>query len=264
VPFEPNATRRAASQLTRTFANLADAVVVPTPAMTARLREIGVTTRIEVVPSGIDVAAFGRGKRDEELRERAGAGSGDRLILGVSRLGKEKNVEVLFEALALTTDARLKRVIAGDGPAREELESRAAACGVSRRTRFLGSVAREQLPDLYASADAFAMPSTTETQGLVQAEALAAGTLVIAADTPQNREVLGGAGHVIPATPEAFARAFLELPERAGEAASRRARKAAQRFAVDRQVDRMLDLYQSLLPGAPGVDRERMFAIKSG
>ena len=33
VPFEPNATRYAASQLTRTFANLADAVVAPTPAM---------------------------------------------------------------------------------------------------------------------------------------------------------------------------------------------------------------------------------------
>ncbi len=108
------------------------------------------------------------------------------------------------------------------------------------------------------------MPSTTETQGLVMAEALAAGTYVIAADAPQNREVLGGAGTVIPATAEAFARAFIELPDRISEATSAQARTAAQRFAIDRQVDRMLALYESLLPGGSGVDRERMFAIKSG
>src|SRR5579864_1581760 len=61
VPFEPNATRFAASQLTRTFANLTDAVIVPTPAMAARLRDLGVEARIDVVPSGIDLRMFGNG-----------------------------------------------------------------------------------------------------------------------------------------------------------------------------------------------------------
>ncbi|MGA8534907.1 MAG: glycosyltransferase, partial [Candidatus Tumulicola sp.] len=205
VPFEPNATRYAASQLTRTFANLTDAVVVPTPAMATRLRSLGVTVRLEVVPTGIDVRAFGAGRRDEALRIRAGARRGDRLVLCVSRLAKEKNLELLFEALALVNDASLRVVIAGDGPARQELEDRARECGVAERTRFLGIVARDQLPDLYASCDAFCMPSTSETQGLVQAEALAAGAHVIAADAPQNRDVLGGAGVVVPATARGFA-----------------------------------------------------------
>ena len=89
-PFEPNATRYAASQLTRTFANLADAVVVPTPAMGARLRDLGVTVRVEVVPSGIDVHRFGSGHRDERLRRRVGARKSDRLILCVSRLAKRE------------------------------------------------------------------------------------------------------------------------------------------------------------------------------
>ncbi|MGA9944669.1 MAG: glycosyltransferase, partial [Candidatus Cybelea sp.] len=48
VPFEPNATRFAAAALTRAFANQADAVVVPTPAMATRLRQLGVTVRLEV------------------------------------------------------------------------------------------------------------------------------------------------------------------------------------------------------------------------
>jgi 1,2-diacylglycerol 3-alpha-glucosyltransferase len=247
VPFEANATRYAATQLTRTFANLADAVVVPTPAMAARLRELGVTVRIEVVASGIDVRTFGAGRRDDALRARAGADSGDRLVLCVSRLAKEKNVELLFEALALTADPRLKLVIAGDGPAREELQELARACGVDGQTRFLGSVAREQLPDLYASAEAFVMPSTTETQGLVQAEALAAGAYVIAADAPQNREVLGEAGRVIEPTPAAFAAALLAVPAAHEAAASQRARRTAERFSIDGQVDRIVGLYESLL-----------------
>ncbi len=247
VPFEPNATRYAASQLTRTFANSADAVVVPTPAMATRLRELGVGVRIEVVPSAIDVTAFGAGRRDDALRAFAGAGPSDRLALCVSRLAKEKNLELLVDAMAIAADPSLRLVFAGDGPAREALEERAQQCGVGKRTRFLGIVAREQLPDLYASCDAFCMPSTTETQGLVLAEALAAGANVIAADAPQNRDVLGFAGRVVPGTALAFAGALRTIPPMADRASATTARLAAQRFRVEAQVDRMIALYQELL-----------------
>ncbi|HTX59764.1 MAG TPA: glycosyltransferase [Verrucomicrobiae bacterium] len=248
VPFDPKAARFAASQLTRTFANQADAVVVPTPAMSARLRELGVSTRIEVVPSGIDVAFFGAGRRDGALRERIGVRPGERLILCVCRLAKEKNVGLLLEALALAADPSLRLIVAGDGPAREELELQARALGVASQAVFLGVVAREQLPDLYASAEAFVMPSTTETQGLVQAEALAAGALVIAADAPQNREVLGGAGWVVAPSAPAFAAALAAVPAATDPQLERGAKAAAQRFTVDRQIDRILALYESLLP----------------
>ena len=246
VPFEPNATRFAASQLTRTFANLTDAVIVPTPAMATHLRDLGVAVRLEVVPSGIDLRAFGAGRRDEALRAGAGAGPEDRMLLCVSRLAKEKNVELLLEAVALAGDPRMRVVVAGDGPARAELEARARECGVAGQTRFLGFVPRDRLPDLYASCDAFCMPSTTETQGLVQAEALAAGAYVLAADAPQNREVLGGAGRVLPATPQAFATALLALPEAADPATSEVAREAAKRFSVDIQLDHTVALYRDL------------------
>lgn len=251
VPFEPHATRFAASQLTRTFGNLVDAVIVPTPAMARHLREIGVEARIEIVPSAIDVERFGAGKRDEALRLRAGAKPGDRLLLLVSRLAREKNVELLLRALGETSDPQLKLVIAGDGPAREELEALAQQTGVAERTRFLGAVAREQLPDLYASADAFVFPSTTETQGLVQAEALAAGAYVIAADAASNREVLGAAGTIVAPTIEAFAHALAGTPRAPSEGVASRARSAASRFSVTRQVDRVLDLYGSLLDPEP-------------
>lgn len=260
VPFEPNATRYAASQLTRTFANLTDAVIVPTPAMATRLRDLGVTARLEVVPSGIDVHRFGAGRRDEALRARLGAQPSDRLILCVSRLAKEKNVELLLEAIAVARDPSLLLAIAGDGPAREELEARARECGVAARTRFLGSVPRERLPDLYASCDAFCMPSTTETQGLVQAEALAAGAAVIAADAPQNRDVVGAGGRIVAPNPGAFAAAIAATPATRDEAAAAAARRSAERFSIGRQLDRMLAIYASLVWPERSLDSEHMFA----
>ncbi|HMF29588.1 MAG TPA: glycosyltransferase [Candidatus Cybelea sp.] len=244
VPFEANATRFAASQLTRAFANQADAVVVPTPAMAARLRELGVRARIEIVPSGIDVARFAAGRRDEALRARLGVGAGERMVLYVGRLAKEKNVELLLHALAAANDQSLKLVVAGDGPHRAELERVARESGVSAATRFLGAVVRDALPDLYASADAFAMPSTTETQGLVLAEALAAGAFVIAADAPQNRDVLGNAGVIVPPAPQAFAAALAAIP--LGGLALTEARRTAESFSIERQIDRMQALYASL------------------
>ncbi len=246
VPFEPNATRFAAAQLTRTFANNADAVVVPTPAMAVRLREIGVTAKIEIVPTGIDLARFGGGRRDEALRTRAGLNEGDRLVLFVGRLAKEKNLELLLRALAAVRDESLKLVVAGDGPVRHELERKARELGVASRTRFLGAVARTDLPNLYASADAFVMPSTTETQGLVLAEALAAGAYVIAADAPQNRDVLGETGLLVPGTVEAFARALGTIGTRTAGAAAD-ARATALRFSLQGQLDRMQSLYDDLV-----------------
>ena len=247
VPFEARATRFAASQLTRTFGNLVDAVIVPTPAMARHLRKIGVETPIEVVPSAIDVARFAAGKRDEALRRSCGARKSERLLLCVSRLAREKNVELLLQALASANDPSLRLVIAGDGPQRDELEALAVRVGVADATRFLGAVSRERLPDLYASADAFVFASTTETQGLVQAEALAAGSYIVAADAVANREVVGDAGTIVEPTVEAFAAAMRAVPRDPNPADAQRARLSAARFGVERQVDRVLDLYQSLL-----------------
>ncbi|MBV9027076.1 MAG: glycosyltransferase, partial [Candidatus Eremiobacteraeota bacterium] len=113
--------------------------------------------------------------------------------------------------------------------------------------RFLGAVRRADLPALYASADAFVMPSVTETQGLVLAEAMAAGAHIIAADVPPNREVLGNQGMVVAATPHAFAGAFQTVPPAPLSSAAAAAKEAAAAFSQARATDRMLSLYGSLV-----------------
>jgi len=88
------------------------------------------------------------------------------------------------------------------------------------------------------------MPSTTETQGLVLAEALAAGAFIIAADAPQNRDVLGDAACIVQPTAHAFAEALAAIPAEAGEHPARARR--ADTFSIAHQTDRMQALYESL------------------
>lgn len=246
VPFDARTTRRAAARLTRNFANRANVVIVPTPSMRERLNEIGVTSRVEIVPSGIDLAHFAGGTRNPRLRSSLGIGEGERMLLFVSRLAKEKNVDLLLQALALC-EPSIRLVIAGEGPQRAFLEQMARELGVDARVRFLGALDRARLPELYASADAFVFASLTETQGLVLAEAMACGLPVIAAENPGSRDILGCSGTLVPANASAFAQAMRAVPPSPDPQLADEARRAAARFGIEEQARRMADIYESVL-----------------
>ena len=245
VPFERDATRRAASSLTRMYSNGAAVVVVPTAAMQDHLRSIGVSARIEVVPSGIELDLFRTGRRREDLRAQYGVSPTGRLALFVSRLAREKNVELLIEAFARVNDGS-RLLLVGDGPARESLEALAAQRGAAGRVIFAGAQPRTLLPDLYASADVFVFPSTSETQGLVLVEALAAGCPIVAVDTPQTRDVLGTHAVFVEhdATQLAQQLAMIGVPPR--QAARDASSLAAARFGIELQTDRMMEVYAGL------------------
>jgi glycosyltransferase involved in cell wall biosynthesis len=246
VPFERGATRLAAAALTRTYANQADTVVVPTQAMEGRLRRLGVVVPIAVIPTGIDVAHFAGGRRTPRLRAGLGLTADVAIVLYVSRLAREKNVELAFEGLAALGDPTVHLVLAGDGPERTALEAAAQArAGLGGRVHFLGHVERRDLPELYASADAFVFPSTTETQGLVLSEAMAAGVPIVAVDSPQTREVVGGFGRLVPPVPEALASALAAALSARGRNESA-AHLALERFSVGLQTRRIVELYQGL------------------
>jgi glycosyltransferase involved in cell wall biosynthesis len=255
VPFESNATRSAATQLTRAYANAADAVIVPTQTMERRLRELGVRARIDVIPSGIDVAYFESGRRDDALRARFGVRPDQKMVLSVGRLGREKNIELAIETFARLGDDGAKFVIVGDGPHRESLERFAARCGVAERTTFAREFGRAQLPTAYASADALLFTSTSETQGLVLVEALAAGLPIVAVDTPQARDVLEGAAYLATGDAEALSEGVRKAFVSAAFDARRRV-AVARRFDATQLGDRTIALYRSLLASA--TPRERV------
>ena len=123
---------------------------------------------IHVVRCGVDLELFVPPARRSSSREGAE-------ILFVGRLLHGKGVALLFEAIAELRGRRLdvRATIAGDGPAREELESAARRLGVTDSIRFVGAIGQDVIRDLYTSADVFCLPSFAEGIPVVAMEAMA-------------------------------------------------------------------------------------------
>lgn len=190
--------------------------------------------------------------------DRAGLGAppNEPVLAGAGRLVGDKGFDVAIRALALvhrehpTTVLRL----AGDGPARPELEALAAELGVTHALDFVGWVAPDELPAFLATATVVVMPSRWEEAfGLVALQAAQAGRPVVASRVGGLPEVVedGVTGTLVPAEDsDALARAVLDLLEdpaearRRGDAGRLRARTD---FAFDRYVTAHLALYEELL-----------------
>ncbi len=123
-----------------------------------------------VIPNGVQISRFSSKSR-EESRQLLGLRGADFVVVCVARLAHEKGVDLLVEAA--TTIPSVVVLIAGDGPERADLRTRAPA-----NVRFLGQVSDPA--ELYAAADLVVVPSREEGQGLVALEAMAAGAPVIA------------------------------------------------------------------------------------
>ncbi len=111
------------------------------------------------------------------------------LAVAMMRPGdKLASFRLLAEALAEVADRDWTLTIAGDGPARPEVEAAFAAFG--RRVTFLGLCDPQRLATLYAAADLLVWPAINEAFGMALLEAQAAGLPVIAGNS-------GGVGAVV-------------------------------------------------------------------
>jgi glycosyltransferase involved in cell wall biosynthesis len=241
-----------ARRFSRRQCNDLDAVVVPSTAMRQRLGSYGVTTPLHVLPTGIPIAQFARGK-GMAFRLKHGIAEDRPVALFVGRVAHEKNIAFLIDALL---DARklcpeVLLVIAGEGPAMADLQAKVDALGLQRSVRFIGYLDRRQeLPDCYAAADVFVFASRTETQGLVLLEAMAAGVPVIALAEMGTVDILapGRGSFSPPADPHAFGEAlghFLSRPT-AWRHLADEAPIYAQEWSDGAMAERLAALYRNL------------------
>jgi glycosyltransferase involved in cell wall biosynthesis len=169
---------RIAKHYERWFLNGVDAVVVPSEPARDHLREVGVDAPVSVVPNGVDMDRFApvEASKQAAFRQRHDLPDGP-LIGYTGRHGYEKELDAILD---VAEDVNATVVFGGDGPARRDLEARAA--DLDADVRFLGFLDREELPAFYTTLDAFVFPSPVETQGLVALEANACGTPVVGVD----------------------------------------------------------------------------------
>ena len=137
----------------------------------------------------------------------------------------------------------------GDGPDREALQQQAVALGLEDSVKFLGYVAPERLEEELAEAATVVMPSIAgEVFGMVAAENMSRGKLVIVSDVGAMREVVGDAGLWFPpgdagALAQCMKRILEDptLPARLGPEARRR---ASVDFDQEKMVLQHLHVYR--------------------
>ncbi|MBC7625000.1 MAG: glycosyltransferase family 4 protein [Aeromicrobium sp.] len=141
--------------------------------------------RLFFAPHCVDTEAFAaaaaRVDRDA-VRVAWGLSPDEKAVLFVGKFIGCKRPTDLVHAIGQMrkNGQRVVLVWAGDGPERQALSALGAALGVPMQ--FLGFCNQSHLPEVYRAADVLALPSESETWGLVVNEALACGTPCVVSD----------------------------------------------------------------------------------
>jgi teichuronic acid biosynthesis glycosyltransferase TuaC len=141
--------------------------------------------KIRVLRNGVDLTMF-RPSNREDARQRYGFDG--TTLLSVGHLIPRKGHDLAIKALQYLPEKRL--VIVGDGPEFANLKDLAERIGVANRVRFLGQIAHDKLPEIYAAADVGLLLSTAEGWANVLLESMACGTPMVATDAGGTPEVL--------------------------------------------------------------------------
>lgn len=174
--------------LKQAFMNRCDAFVVSGKSSSDYVRHFGAREdSIYVAPDAVDTDLFAA--RSESARQKAGENRNalclpERYFLYVGRLVHEKGIFDLLEAYGrLSPELRsaVGLVFVGDGPARHELQQRAATISPGE-IHFAGFAQREELAKYYALSEVFVFPTHTDPWGLVVNEAMACGLPILCTD----------------------------------------------------------------------------------
>lgn len=179
--------------VTRFLCNPCHTVIAPTESIRQQLLRYGVSAKIAVLPTGLtsDVYKMAGPVRCRAFRKKWNLNPKDFVISSAGRLGPEKNWPILLKAIAGSKKlAKVKLIVAGDGPERKNLEALVLKLGLQGRVQFTGYIPRTEVADMFEAADLFAFASVTETQGMVVLEAMARGLAVVAADALGPGEIL--------------------------------------------------------------------------
>ncbi|HEY2593406.1 MAG TPA: glycosyltransferase family 4 protein [Chloroflexota bacterium] len=169
----------------------ADRVIAVSEHIADQAISLGVEERrVRVIRSGVDTEQFRPASASDrgDARLRLDIAPDAPLVLFVGNLEPRKQVDVLLRAVARLREPLpgVSLLIVGSGESAGPLDQSAYLARLTQdlrldaAVRFVGRVTNDQLRDAYAAADVFALPSSSEAQGIVALEAMACGLLVVA------------------------------------------------------------------------------------
>ena len=170
----------------RAFYGACDYVLATTPAMAEILQAEAPAARVRVWARGVDAKLFHPARRSEAWRRSHEFDETQPVVVFLGRVVMEKGLALFVDAIRRLERFRgpVSVLVIGDGPALPWLK------GQLPDALFTGFLSGEALATALASGDIFLNPSSTETFGNVNLEAMASGLAMVCADAPNTRALL--------------------------------------------------------------------------
>jgi glycosyltransferase involved in cell wall biosynthesis len=262
LPWMPRKFMKSTARwFTRRQCNAVDALVVPSRAMLAVLREYGVHRPIEIIPTGVEERYLAwPGKT--EFRETHDIAPDRPVLVHIGRVAHEKNIDFVLDVLdqVRKEQADVLLIIAGEGPALRHLKQRSHSMVLDNNIRFVGYLDRDStLMECYLAGNAFVFASKTETQGLVLLEAMALGVPVVSTAVMGTRDILEpGKGALVAEEDNVkdFTDKILRLLEDPAlqQGLGAEAKAYAATWSADEMARKMAGFYQKLIAERRGTE----------
>jgi len=199
---------------------------------------------IPVIPNGINLQALEKAAPSKEKFD----------VCFVGRVLKEKNIDLILEAVALATKQRaLNCIIIGEGPEKKTLQQKASKLELGNSVKFLDFVPEEEAYGFLKSSKLFLFPSHREGFGIAALEAMAQKCPVVTINAPENaaRDLVkeSNGGFVVSNSPSQISKAILELLENKQllKKTSSNAAAFAQQFSWEKAASELESYYLKIL-----------------
>jgi len=190
----------------RTLFNFFDCIIVNNTTMRDLMRDMGVTSRIEVIQNGVNLQRFSVRRRNPEamtLRHKLGIGDDEMMITTIGAVMPRKGSDLLLDAWTRINAAHNNTHLVYVGPRKdletpglagfkERLEKLRAASGNPERVHFVGLA--DDVETYLNGSDVFVLPSRREGMPNSVIEAMACGTPVVITPFVGLSDDLGTAG----------------------------------------------------------------------
>ncbi|GFP42455.1 1,2-diacylglycerol 3-alpha-glucosyltransferase [Candidatus Hakubella thermalkaliphila] len=247
--------KKRVERISRIYCDRCDLVLSPSERIRELLIKYGVGSRIEVLPTGVDLHEFESLLPGEEEEAQEKKNKDIRLIY-VGRVAKEKNIEFLFDVMDKVR-SRVPRVVlrvVGGGPELPHLKRVCQESELADIVSFSGFVDRKGVVKELRQSDIFVFSSLTETQGLAILEAMATGLPVVAVDAMGASQLIehGREGFLTGLDVDQFVDHVLKLIRNPSlrQEMGRLARDKATANSLTHVTGRLLDLYGECIDAA--------------
>jgi len=240
-------TEKLAKKLSKDFCNTNDLIIAPSTKIRNYLKKWGVKRDIKILATGIDFKEFTKKTSNglNNFRNKYNIKKDDRVLLFLARIAKEKNIDFLIESLKRIGDKN-KLLMVGDGPYKKELENKIKKEKIDNII-FTGYLDRKNVSLAYQVSDIFVFSSTSETQGLVIAEAMGCGLPIVALKDAAVADMVddGKNGFLTNKNTREFSNKIMKILEdkKLYERMSKYSIKKSKEFTIKKKTDELIKNY---------------------